>query len=205
MGWGTIVSPLSLSEKSSNWVTQDNKCLVWILTYLLFAVGPVMGHSAFCQQEKITTASASSSKYPNAVAKERAATRNFKTLRVNWDAGLGYSSVLWSYLRDSLSTWLELLFFSASVKIMGACFLPSLHQLAVLPRAIWSLPWPPMCSLVLTSTRKKNYQGPLNLKFPSICRILLSQNLLKVGTHLWGIFTIYLPCSFYKRQDIGLY
>lgn len=123
-----------------------------------------MGYSVFCQQEKITIASASSSKYPNAVAKERAAMRNFKMLRVNSDAGLGYSSVLWSYLRDSHSTWLELHFFSASTKIKGDFFLPSLHQLAVLPRTISSLPRTPMCSLVLRSMGEKKLSRTTKFK-----------------------------------------
>lgn len=130
----------SLPHRKVAQLTQDYKCLVWILTLFLFAVEPIMEYSVFCQQEKITTASAPSSKYSNVVAKERAAMRNFKMLRVNLDAGLGYSSVPWSYLRDSHSTWLELHFFSAPIRIKGDFFLPSLHQLAVLPRTIYSLP-----------------------------------------------------------------
>ncbi|KAM9228202.1 T-complex protein 1 subunit epsilon isoform 2-T2 [Leptosomus discolor] len=45
--------------------------------------GTNVGYSVSCQQEKIMTASASSSKYPNAMAKEKAVKSNFKMLRVN--------------------------------------------------------------------------------------------------------------------------
>lgn len=73
----------SLPHRKVARLTQDYKRLMWILTLFLFAVGPIMEYSVFSQQEKITTASAPSSKYSNVVAKERAAMRNFKMLRVN--------------------------------------------------------------------------------------------------------------------------
>lgn len=149
---GYYHNPLSLSEKSSRIITQDYKCSVWILMLSLFALGPIIEHGVFCHEEKIMTASASSSKYPNAMVKGRAATRNFKMLWVNEGAGLGYSPVL--CLRDSHSTRLEL-HFSASIQTKGDFLLPSLHQLSVLPRTIYSLPWTWVCSLVLKIHREK--------------------------------------------------